>query len=220
MMVTLWNYPKLYNMVFAEGSFSLLIMFKVFLLLVLFAAFFSALLLAVTSFARSFKEAQAYLIPIILLSMAPGLMAMMPGLTLAGPLAVVPMVNILLLARDVLHNDVMMLPALVTVVSTLAYTLFGVFVAAKIFGADAILYGSQGSWSDLLARPHRRLAIAPMMTVVFCMILLFPINFLFIGMLSRVESFGLRIFAMGVFCLLYTSPSPRDLSTSRMPSSA
>ena len=24
----------------------------------------------------------------------------------------------------------------------------------------------------------------------------------------------------GVFCLLYTSPSPRDLSTSRMPSSA
>ena len=26
--------------------------------------------------------------------------------------------------------------------------------------------------------------------------------------------------AMGSYCLLYTSPSPRDLSTSRMPSSA
>ena len=26
--------------------------------------------------------------------------------------------------------------------------------------------------------------------------------------------------AMGMFCLLYTSPSPRDLSTYRMPSSA
>ena len=25
---------------------------------------------------------------------------------------------------------------------------------------------------------------------------------------------------LGAFCLLYTSPSPRDLSTSRMPSSA
>ena len=35
-------------------------------LLVLFAAFFSAVLLAVTSFARSFKEAQAYLIPLML----------------------------------------------------------------------------------------------------------------------------------------------------------
>ena len=31
---------------------------------------------------------------------------------------------------------------------------------------------------------------------------------------------GLFIFGMGKLCLLYTSPSPRDLSTSRMPSSA
>ena len=33
---------------------------------------------------------------------------------------------------------------------------------------------------------------------------------------------GLRYSLMGTFltCLLYTSPSPRDLSTSRMPSSA
>ena len=29
-----------------------------------------------------------------------------------------------------------------------------------------------------------------------------------------------RLEACGYFCLLYTSPSPRDLSTSRMPSSA
>ena len=31
---------------------------------------------------------------------------------------------------------------------------------------------------------------------------------------------GLVIFAIIIICLLYTSPSPRDLSTSRMPSSA
>ena len=29
-----------------------------------------------------------------------------------------------------------------------------------------------------------------------------------------------RIFTVNFICLLYTSPSPRDLSTSRMPSSA
>ena len=29
-----------------------------------------------------------------------------------------------------------------------------------------------------------------------------------------------QLFAAGYSCLLYTSPSPRDLSTSRMPSSA
>ena len=31
---------------------------------------------------------------------------------------------------------------------------------------------------------------------------------------------GLKLFCKGIGCLLYTSPSPRDLSTSRMPSSA
>ena len=31
---------------------------------------------------------------------------------------------------------------------------------------------------------------------------------------------AMRIMLLGMACLLYTSPSPRDLSTSRMPSSA
>ena len=71
-------------------------------LLVLFAAFFSAVLLAVTSFARSFKEAQAYLIPLMLASIAPGMLSMIPGLKLQGPLVVTPLVNIVLLgARPV-----------------------------------------------------------------------------------------------------------------------
>ena len=43
--------------------------------------------------------------------------------------------------------------------------------------------------------------------------------------LSFAEEFGPTAFTMmaraeGMSCLLYTSPSPRDLSTSRMPSSA
>ena len=34
------------------------------------------------------------------------------------------------------------------------------------------------------------------------------------------ESDALRAFGLGYLCLLYTSPSPRDISGSRMPSSA
>ena len=37
--------------------------------------------------------------------------------------------------------------------------------------------------------------------------------------LSAIED-SLEEFAVGYFCLLYTSPSPRDLGGSRMPSSA
>ena len=38
--------------------------------------------------------------------------------------------------------------------------------------------------------------------------------------LSSYQGFELKIEGKGRTCLLYTSPSPRDLSTSRMPSSA
>ena len=68
-------------------------------LLLLFAAFFSAVLLALTSFARSFKEAQAYLIPLMLLSLTPGMLTLMPGVSLNGPLAVTPLVNVVLWER-------------------------------------------------------------------------------------------------------------------------
>ena len=37
---------------------------------------------------------------------------------------------------------------------------------------------------------------------------------------ERASELGKSFQALSQFCLLYTSPSPRDLSTSRMPSSA
>jgi len=61
-------------------------------------------LLSLTSFARSFKEAQAYLIPLMLGSLGPGVLAMMPGLKLTAVLAVLPLVNIVLLARDLFQG--------------------------------------------------------------------------------------------------------------------
>jgi len=61
------------TVLFGEGITSFVLL-EILLLLVIFAAFFSAVLLCITSFARSFKEAQAYLIPLMLISMAPGIL--------------------------------------------------------------------------------------------------------------------------------------------------
>ena len=61
--------------VFDPRGPSVLILFEGFGLVVLFAAFFSAVLLVVTSFARSFKEAQAYLVPLMLVSLCPAFWA-------------------------------------------------------------------------------------------------------------------------------------------------
>jgi ABC-2 type transport system permease protein/sodium transport system permease protein len=142
---------------FGERGLSLSSALIVLALLVLFAAFFSAVLLSITSFARSFKEAQAYLIPLMLVSLAPGFLSVMPDLQLNAVLSVTPLANIVLLARDVLEGDAPPLWATVAVLSTLLYAAVALAIAARIFGSDAILYGSEGSWGDLFRKPSRLL---------------------------------------------------------------
>lgn len=187
MVTTIWAF-RLDTLLIGEGGLTLGMMSKVFGLLILFAAFFSALLLVVTSFARSFKEAQAYLIPIILLSLGPGLMALSPDLKLAGPMAACPLLNILLLARDVLQDNVQILPAAVAIFSTILYGLLAISLAASIFGTDNILYGSGGSWKELFVPPLQPADRATPNLALFCLLLLFPVNFVLIGLLGRLEA--------------------------------
>lgn len=205
MFATVWAFQL--DKQFGIGVFNVSVMFQILLLLVLFAAFFSALLLAVTSFAKSFKEAQVYLIPIILLSLGPGLMAMAPGMSLNGVYSVVPMINILLLARDVILNEVMIVPAIVTVVSTLFYAYLALQGAAWIFGSDGILGSGQGNFAEMFLRPVRVNRVVPIFATLFCLLLLFPINFASLGFLGRLASettadLQYRTLLMGLFTFI------------------
>jgi ABC-2 type transport system permease protein/sodium transport system permease protein len=150
---------------------------QVFGLLLLFAAFFSAVLLVLTSFARSFKEAQAYLIPLMLVSLAPGLLGMMPGLPLAGVYAVTPLLNIVLLGRDLFAGKAELAPAAVVVFSTLVYALAALAVAARIFGAESVLYSEQTAWSDLFRRPQEQRPAASPAAALLGLALLFPLYY-------------------------------------------
>ena len=82
-------------------------------MLTAFALFYAAVLLLLTSSAKSFKEAQAYLIPLLLLSIAPGLIILMFGWSLERMIAAIPLVNMLLLSKELLEGTVQFLPATV-----------------------------------------------------------------------------------------------------------
>lgn len=164
--------------VFGEAGLTAGLVAQVFALLILFATFFSAILLAITSFARSFKEAQSYLIPIMLLALAPGMMSLMPDLEFTVTLAVTPLVNIVLLARDIFEGKPDPSLATAAVLSTALYAFAALGLAARIFGADAILYGSQATWSDLMRRPDEPRETATVPAAMFCLAVLFPIYFL------------------------------------------
>jgi sodium transport system permease protein len=117
-------------------------------LVVLFAAFYAAVLLVLASFARSFKEAQAYIVPLTLVSLVPGLLALMPDLQLGYGTALVPLLNIVLLARDLLSGFGNGALTLVVVTATVVYGYIALVLASRTFGAEAVLYTDGRTWAD------------------------------------------------------------------------
>ncbi len=182
----------LVRILFGDAGISLDLLAGIAALLVLFSAFFSAVLLAVTSFARSFKEAQAYLIPLMLVSIAPGMLSMIPGLKLSGPLAVTPLVNIVLLSRDMLNHSADPTTAFWVVISTGLFAAAAIGTAARIFGADAILYGAHGTWSDLFRRPTRVSESPSTGSAFICLAILFPAYFLASNLLAQATTLTLE----------------------------
>ena len=170
--------------IFGPDALSFRVLLAVFSLMVLFAAFFSAVLLSITSFARTFKEAQAYLVPLVLLSLAPSLMCLAPGIQLNGLLAICPLVNIVLLARDVLQGTVDLPLALITILSTIIYALGAISVAAQVFGGDTVIYGGQASWSDLFRRPTEVRTEATAPGAFLFLTMLFPVYVLLLNALT------------------------------------
>jgi sodium transport system permease protein len=163
--------------IFGKQGFSLWTLLQILPLLVIFACFFSAILLALCSFARSFKEAQAYLIPVMLLSLGPGLVTLMPNVKFTSTLSVVPLVNILLLSRDIMTGTSTLVPAFVAVFSTIIYAGATLVIAARLFGAEAATSGSQESWGELLGRQKKERLFPSIGELFIYLSMLFPIFF-------------------------------------------
>ncbi|AWB67760.1 ABC transporter permease [Saccharobesus litoralis] len=66
--------------------------------------FFSALVLSISIYARSYKEAQNYMAPLSFLVFAPLIIAMLPGINLDWQWAMVPITNIALAIKEILKG--------------------------------------------------------------------------------------------------------------------
>lgn len=184
MVITAYS-SGLETLLFGPGGISLRMLSQIFGLLFVFAGFFSAVILILTSFARSFKEAQAYLIPVMLVSLAPGVLCLLPGIEMNGWMAVTPLVNIVILARDVFDGRGQAVWTVATLLSTVLYSAVALSIAAKIFGTDAVLYGSEGNWKDLVRRQGPPRSAASLSQAMFYLALLFPSFMILSGLPGR-----------------------------------
>lgn len=69
------------------------------------AFLFAALLLAVSLFAKTSKEAQSYTTPLVMVVILPAMMGLLPGVELNARLALVPILNVALASKELLSGS-------------------------------------------------------------------------------------------------------------------
>lgn len=112
---------------------------------------FASTLVAVGSIARSFKEAQNLLTPVYFLCFTPAIMAALGEYELRGLIALVPGINVTLLAREIILGTVKPAGAVMVLGSTLAYGAGALALAARLYDSERLLYAGDadvplGTW--------------------------------------------------------------------------
>ncbi|KPL00770.1 MAG: hypothetical protein AMJ91_03375 [candidate division Zixibacteria bacterium SM23_73_3] len=110
------------------------------LLMLPLAALFSSALLSVSLFAKSYKEAQSYVSPLMFVVILPAMINFIPGIELNWGLAFVPIVNISLAAREVLLGTFRWEFIGLIFVSTFIYASLSIFVTKQLFEKEDVLF--------------------------------------------------------------------------------
>src|SRR6202021_3009299 len=76
----------------------------VFVMVVPLAVLFSAALLAISLFAKSYREAQSYLSPLTIVVMLPAVVSVLPGVELNAGLSLIPVLNTSLVSKEIVSG--------------------------------------------------------------------------------------------------------------------
>ena len=104
------------------------------------AVLFCAVLLAVSLYAKSIKEASSYATPLIIVIIVPAMMGLLPGLELNARLALVPILNLALVSKE-LVSGVYHWPYLALIFgSTCLYAAAALAFCVRMFNREDVLF--------------------------------------------------------------------------------
>ena len=113
---------------------------SIFLVVLPVAVFFSAALLALSLFAKSYKEAQSYISPLMIIMVMPAVAALLPGVELTPVLALVPVLNTSLVSKEIIAGSYHWTLIAVIFFSSSAYAALALAIAVKLFQREDVLF--------------------------------------------------------------------------------
>ena len=127
----------------------------------LFAMVVSAISMCVCSLAKSFKDAQNYITPVMFLVLIPSYVSMIPNISLDRTTSVIPVVNISLLIKSVLTNNTNLGLIALVFISNFAFVILSVIILSKMFNSEEILFGNSRNFSFLEKRSNIKKGTIP-----------------------------------------------------------
>ena len=103
-------------------------------------AAFSALLMTLSLFAKSYKEAQSYISPLMILVIVPAMYSMMPDTELSKSSAFIPVVNASMLMKGALMGTFDIGLFAMTMAVNLAFAGLCLYLVLRMFRRESVLF--------------------------------------------------------------------------------
>ena len=106
------------------------------------AVMFAAAAFTIALFAKSYKEAQSYLAPMMIIVIMPAVIGMLPGIDLNARLALVPLLNLSLVCREMLSGIWHWNYIALIFGSSCLYAAIALALAVKMFSRESVIFRS------------------------------------------------------------------------------
>ncbi|MGV3772432.1 MAG: ABC transporter permease [Verrucomicrobiales bacterium] len=123
-------------------QFSLPALAAVLFLILPLEIMFSAGLMAIALFAKTYKEAQTYISPLLMVVIMPAMVALLPGMDLKPIFTIIPIVNVTLLSKELLTGSYHFFQVAAVFGSSCIYAAIALSLAVMMFKKESVLFRS------------------------------------------------------------------------------
>ncbi len=118
---------------------SIKFMVMLFAMLIPLSIFFAGLLSAIVIRAKSFKEAQTMVTPMMFVIIVPAMLALIPGMVLNWQTTFIPVLNIALATKEIIAGTINMAMYAAIVLSLIGFALLAAFISYKQFSKESMV---------------------------------------------------------------------------------
>ena len=109
-------------------------------LLVPLSIFFAAILLSLSIYARSYKEAQSIISPLMFVVIIPAFIGLLPGFKLTLTTALIPILNVSLATKSILAGTITLPLLLAVYLSLIVFAVISIYLCSKIYGRESAIF--------------------------------------------------------------------------------